>query len=160
MQITSWLLMYGIIRTNATLWAESEIFFKRAKRQKIKLIRCPNNLLVIVICWFLTKILFLGFICIFLHLNLIQMKCREAIDFLSKLVLFWLKGRGLQAGCRGRSAVYPGEPSALVSHPDTRLRRIKGGGCFLHVFHWAWNYELYEINLTKETFVAISGTAE
>lgn len=55
--------MYGIIRTNAALGAGNEIFyFQKRKSQEIKLIQNPNNLLVIVICWLVTKAFFLGFI--------------------------------------------------------------------------------------------------
>lgn len=99
--------------------------FKRAKRQEIKLIQRPNNLLVIVICCLLTKKFFLGFICNFL----IQIKLR------------WNVGRQLtssqnrsgsnpredsKAGQCGHTADYPREPSTLEFSSLNSIGRNKG----------------------------------
>lgn len=92
MWITNWLLMYGIIRTNATLWAGDEIFyFQRRKNTRNKVDSEPkqpfskSNLLTS------SKNILSVFYLLVFHSNLTQMKCRLAIDFLSKLVWFWLK---------------------------------------------------------------------
>lgn len=154
--------MYGIIRTNAPLWAENEIFFifKRAKREEIKLIQRPKNLLVIVICWLLTKKIFLGFIC----------------NFLTQIKLRWNVGRQLtlKTGLvltQEKTILNQGNVGTLEFTQEDHLHssfsslslieRNKRLGFFPWMFfHWPWNSQLYEIDLTKKTFVAISGREE
>lgn len=86
--------------------------FIRAKRQEIKLIQRPKNLLVIVICWLLTKKIISRFYLQFYYSNQTQMKCREAIDSQNRSGYDPREDNSKPGQC-GHTGVYPRGLSTL-----------------------------------------------
>lgn len=156
--------MYGIIRTNATLWAGNKIFFfifKRAKRQEIKLIQSPNNLLVIIICWLLTKKILSGLYLWFFSFkyNSDEMQGGNCLPLKTGLVLTQEK----RISCQDNEGILQFTQENHLHSSFSSLNsteRNKSWGffsiCFsLSMRFWAvWNWP------NKGTFVTISRIAE